>query len=632
MVNCKKYIIFIISLFCYIFSSNNLIDVITTNDMHGFIHAQEAHFINPNHPPTIIGGSGFLYYVNNIREEFNNDLLLLDGGNFFQGHPIGIVDSGRTMIDWMNKVGYHAMVPGNYDFLFGLDNLIDLSKKAEFSFLAANLFYKDNGSLIFKPYEIVEFNDVKIGIIGIVNPNLKNIVLPQNINNAELKNPIEILQNTILDIQDEVDMLILLTSAGVPWNREKVYENFISNINDKDSNELNAIELGYYATGIDIIVSGGISKGYPEPWYDPNSHVYTFQNYGGGTSFGHFIIKYDNTSKLFLDYESAVASQSSQTLFVNDFRFNPDVYDSILTIYNKAIDEIYSKIDWTSTIKSDDYSVIEKDIELTNDWNIPSIDIENNIDIITWNCEFFPTAKDSTIESLSEAITDLSPDIIAFQEIKNRGWFGKLMKLLPEYDYIISQQSSFMDQAFIYKKNDFYLANKLEIFAENDYNFAGRPPLKIDFIYKKNNLNFSVINLHMKCCDSGLKRRIKASNMLYEYVDNELSYNKNIIILGDWNDDLKDEEGEHCFEPFLSDDRFYFPTYDLTYDITKASYPKEPYVSFLDHILVTKYFIDKDSYIVNTIPMDQYMGGFEVYESYISDHMPIYLSFPAEIK
>ena len=195
MVNCKKYIIFIISLFCYIFSSNNLIDVITTNDMHGFIHAQEAHFINPNHPPTIIGGSGFLYYVNNIREEFNNDLLLLDGGNFFQGHPIGIVDSGRTMIDWMNKVGYHAMVPGNYDFLFGLDNLIDLSKKAEFSFLAANLFYKDNGSLIFKPYEIVEFNDVKIGNIGIVNPNLKNIVLPQNINNAELKNPIEILQN-----------------------------------------------------------------------------------------------------------------------------------------------------------------------------------------------------------------------------------------------------------------------------------------------------------------------------------------------------------------------------------------------------------------------------------------------------
>ena len=168
MVNIQKYIIFTLSIFCYVLPYNKSLDVITTNDMHGAIHAQEAYFINPNHPPTIIGGSGFIHYVNNLREELNDDkILLLDGGNFFQGHPIGIVDSGRTMIEWMNKVGYHAMVPGNYDFLFGLDNLIDLSKKAEFDFLAANLFYKNSNSLIFKPYKIIEFNDVKVGLIGI---------------------------------------------------------------------------------------------------------------------------------------------------------------------------------------------------------------------------------------------------------------------------------------------------------------------------------------------------------------------------------------------------------------------------------------------------------------------------------
>ena len=39
-------------------------------------------------------------------------------------------------------------------------------------------------------------------------------------------------------------------------------------------------------------------------------------------------------------------------------------------------------------------------------------------------------------------------------------------------------------------------------------------------------------------------------------------------------------------------------------------------------------FIDKNSYQVDTIPIDEYMGGFDIYESYISDHMPIYLSFP----
>ena len=131
----------------------------------------------------------------------------------------------------------------------------------------------------------------------------------------------------------------------------------------------------------------------------------------------------------------------------------------------------------------------------------------------------------------------------------------------------------------------------------------------------------------MKCCDSGLYRRQKAAKMLYDYTVENLNINENLIILGDWNDDLKDNEGEHCFDAFLNDDRFIFPTLDITYDISKASYPKEPYVSFLDHIMVTNDLLET-RYKINTIMMDYYMGGFEIYESFISDHMPVYLSLP----
>ena len=116
--------------------------------------------------------------------------------------------------------------------------------------------------------------------------------------------------------------------------------------------------------------------------------------------------------------------------------------------------------------------------------------------------------------------------------------------------------------------------------------------------------------------------------MLHEYLDDELlKDHQNYIILGDWNDDLKDKDGEHCFDPFLNDPRFFFPTLDITFDISQATYPKEPYVSFLDHILVSKSLIPSDSYIIKTIPIDDYMGGFSVYEKYISDHMPVLLSF-----
>lgn len=39
------------------------VDLITTNDVHGFISQQNAYFMNPQFPPTIIGGAGFYEYV-----------------------------------------------------------------------------------------------------------------------------------------------------------------------------------------------------------------------------------------------------------------------------------------------------------------------------------------------------------------------------------------------------------------------------------------------------------------------------------------------------------------------------------------------------------------------------------------
>ena len=133
----------------------------------------------------------------------------------------------------------------------------------------------------------------------------------------------------------------------------------------------------------------------------------------------------------------------------------------------------------------------------------------------------------------------------------------------------------------------------------------------------------------MKCCDSGLNRRKNASKMLYEYVSKEVTNgHSNFIVLGDWNDDLKDAYGEHCFDPFINDNRFYFTTEKIIEDLSQASYPKEPYYSFLDHILVTKEILSQNSnFEIKTIWMGDYMDGYENYEKLISDQLPVFLSF-----
>ena len=637
-----KFKIPAISLFLSFIIGNNYIgiEIITTNDLHGNIAAQKAWFMNPNFPPDIVGGAGLIKYIDDSRNLSDSEILVFDSGNFFQGHPYGMSDGGIKMIDWMNQIGYTALVPGENDFVLGQDNLNNLANKANFPFLMSNLIC-DKCSLKsenIKPYIIKEINGIKIGIIGIVNSAITDLVPSSNVRGVSFENGIKSMKRWADDLKDYgINTLIVLTSSGIPWDREEKYNEFNqkleSGLIEPYSIDPNSLELGRFADGIDIIISGGVSKGYNLPWYDPYSHVYIFQNYGNGTGFGHFEIKFDYNTKIFSGYVPMIDGKIGQTLLADDFDYNYNDFKNIEDFNNEALKELYRPLN-PEYKEINQFSDIKQKKEDYNQWKVPKLGSDSRLEVMTWNCEFFPAAGDSTIKGMSEIINDIDIDIIAFQEIKKVAWFEKLVKTLPDYDYVISKNSSFFDQAFIYKKELFKFIRDVEPFSDNDYNFAGRPPLRLDVMltYQNNEIPLSFLNLHMKCCDSGLKRRKKASQMLYDYINNEInetSYS-NFIVLGDWNDDLKDEPDEHCFNPFLKDDKYYFLTDRIDDDVAFASYPKEPYLSFLDHIMVTTSLInlDSESVKVETVMVEDYIGGYEVYEAIMSDHRPVMFSIP----
>ena len=541
-----------------------------------------------------------------------------------------MADNGKTMIEWMNRIGYDAIVPGSYDFISGSKNLNTLAKLANFPFLFSNIECATcpliNANII--PYTIKNIAGIQVGIIGIVNSKLSELVLAENLSGVKANKEIPELKKWIPKMKAEgAEIIIVLTSSGVPWDREKEYNKFITQIHSDEINQdssLNALQMAYFLEDVDFVIAGGNSKGYWLPWYDPHSHVYVMQGYGGGTEFSHIVLLVDENSHLFRGYETVIDGKASQTLLADDFQINSNDKKWIDAKFSEA------KVTYKNKPIQKSKKIISSKVLNKESWDIPNINNPNSLEIITWNCEFFPHANDSTILALSEAVLDLNADIIAFQELRKVGWFSKLMSYLPQYEYIVSKQASFMDLAIIYKSELFTLTRQYEPFAEDDYNFAGRPPLQADFTYLKNkqNIPLSIINLHMKCCDSGLERRKKASQMLHNYLDENYNIQPNIIVLGDWNDDTKDAPGKHCFEPFFLDDRFYFATETISFDISQASYPKEPYVSFLDHIMVSTNLIPMSSnYSVKTLPMGEYMGSYDIYEAYISDHLPVIISF-----
>lgn len=618
-----------------------IINLVTTNDLHGVIGEQEATFMNPEYAPMILGGSAYYKYVEELRreaEQQNEGILLLDAGNFFQGSPLGMFDGGKTLVEFLNKMKYDALTPGTYDFSLGAENLSELAELANFPFLAANISCFDCplDPDPFVPYVIKEFDGVRIGIIGIVHSGLEDIVLKRNIPGIRALNVVPQTRKWIKEVRNAgADVVILLTSTGVPWDREIVYQEFLDSLKTgwkAVDDDLNAMQLGYYAEGADIMISGGISRGYDQPWYDPQSHVYVFQNYGNGTEFGHIQLLIDRESRQFIGYRPMVTEQVNQTLLADDFQPDYEVMDWIRSREKQALEMVYQSLP-IQPADSRSWSCSPRKPQFPrNDWKIPSVNLHDEFEFITWNCENFPADPQLTVDALSEAVSDLDADIIAFQEIKFAGYFSKLMAELPQYDFVLSMQSSYLDQAIIFKKDMFQLVRQVEPFAENDYNFAGRPPLMAELLYMcpDNSFPFLVVNLHMKCCDSGLTRRQRAAAMLHDYADGLYQEkNSKMIILGDWNDDLKDEHNAHCFHSFMDDDRFFFPTWDITHDISQASYPKEPYVSFLDHILISRDFLSPDTgYRVQTLPMDEYLGSYSLYETLISDHKPVLLGFP----
>ena len=105
---------------------------------------------------------------------------------------------------------------------------------------------------------------------------------------------------------------------------------------------------------------------------------------------------------------------------------------------------------------------------------------------------------------------------------------------------------------------------------------------------------------------------------------------KNVIMLGDFNDILTDTDENNVFNVFLDQPEKYAFT-DMTIAEGSAenwSYPGWP--SHLDHILITNELFDEfdnTGSTVQTIPIEDYLeGGWSDYEKYISDHRPVVLS------
>ena len=270
----------------------------------------------------------------------------------------------------------------------------------------------------------------------------------------------------------------------------------------------------------------------------------------------------------------------------------------------------------------------EKNSSDGNNSLLPNLDLQDGIEVVTWNIENFPKLGQRTIDSVASIITSLNADIYCLQEISNMAMFTDLAEILDEYSYVASDATEYLNLVVLYKKNQFIVRNQSSLFTDNMYEFAYRPPLRIEMTFLgQNAIDFTLINMHLKCCDNGFNRRVASSDILYDYLNSSVQAGiLNHIVVGDWNDDISDPYSENSFNIFLDDTENYkYVTYENALSGTNIhdSYPSYP--SFIDHIMISKDLFDEfGDGDVQTLRLGDYISG---YDEIISDHRPVVWRF-----
>jgi exonuclease III len=279
------------------------------------------------------------------------------------------------------------------------------------------------------------------------------------------------------------------------------------------------------------------------------------------------------------------------------------------------------------------FSCNQRSIDPDNNSNsnrlVKIVGSESYFDIATWNIEHFPIQGSTTISYVAQLIKDMDIDLFGLQELDDVTSFYRLLDSLPDYNGIISNYpTDYSKLGIIYKKDFISVSSVTQIYTNDWYAFP-RPPLTAYIEIKNGNFtvfDFTLFILHLKALggDENEARRRDACEKLRMYIDNFLltSQDKDVIVLGDWNDELSDPSEDNVFQVFFNDTTNYtFLTFNL---IGQASYPS--YNSLIDHILITNDALPEYGN-GNTMIIDlDYQ--FSNYSSYVSDHRPVFSQFP----
>lgn len=249
-----------------------------TNDFHSALDPIAAYWLPKQ--PRLGGAAALAGYINRFRAA-NDTTFLFDAGDMFTG-LVSHVTRGEALVEMMRAMRYDAMAIGHHEFDYGAATFERQMLRVPMPVLGANIFYKGTKHRYSRPYVILERNDVRVGVIGVIGPDVGSAVSPDGIADLEFEDPATAIAPLVTLLRPQVDLLVVLAHQGKTGPQQTDAETHAGLQRDFDAD----IRLAADVPGIDVIVGGHAHRGIERPHVVPETGTIIVQTYGYGTRLG----------------------------------------------------------------------------------------------------------------------------------------------------------------------------------------------------------------------------------------------------------------------------------------------------------------------------------------------------------
>ncbi len=317
-----------------IFAGNGDIHLIIlhTNDVHGGIGMSTAFWMNPEFPPVLGGAASITTLIKEVRKEAEKTgagVLIIDDGDFWQGTPVGERTKGQAVLDYFALAGYDYLVMGNHDFDKGIPFIKELVESSDIPFLCANIIDTETGEYPqwknLKKYDIREYGEVKVGIIGAITDDMPTLQPPENLKGIAFALSALAIKKSISELREQgCDLIFVASHTGISYNLDEKYpalldmenealkeglvygtDEYIEAIYKKKGYGLQDHDIVELVPGIDVLIGGHSHSGLFPPYEDPRNHTLVIQAFSKGSALGRLDLFVNREEKVITSYRSS---------------------------------------------------------------------------------------------------------------------------------------------------------------------------------------------------------------------------------------------------------------------------------------------------------------------------------------